>query len=146
MKENLEKIANPKHKIMGYVDTETMATCLRASEIVIGKPGPGVVSEAWECECVPICEGGDMVLSQEKSVERDIDKNKRGIIVKKFEDISAAIETILTDPTYKNNCSAVQNNALQQVCEVISEVANNYSWWQEKTWGKQDLMRADIKF
>jgi hypothetical protein len=133
-KKNLEQIANPKHKIMGYVDTDTMATCLRASEIVIGKPGPGVISEAWECECVPICEGGDMVMSQEKPVEKDIDKNKRGIIVEKIKDISGAIETIFADPTYKNNCSAVQNNALQQVCEVIGDVANNYGWWRERMW------------
>jgi 1,2-diacylglycerol 3-beta-galactosyltransferase len=138
MKEKLERIGNDKHKILGYVDVDQMATCLRASEIVIGKPGPGVVSEAWQCECVPICEGGRVVMTQEKIVERDIKENKRGIIIDRFEDIPTAVDTILTDPTYAANCSAVENRALEQVVEVIEDVANNYDHWKQRIWGAKE--------
>jgi UDP-N-acetylglucosamine:LPS N-acetylglucosamine transferase len=136
LKEKLEKLGNKKHKILGYVDAATMATCLRASEVMIGKPGPGVVSETWECECVPVCKGGNVVMLQEKSVEQEIIQNQLGIIVSKFDDIPAVVDEILSNPIYKKNCSEVKNHALEQVCELIEDVAENLEEWSDRLWGK----------
>jgi UDP-N-acetylglucosamine:LPS N-acetylglucosamine transferase len=135
LKARLEQLGNPKHRVEGFVNSEAMAKRMRASDIIIGKAGFCLVSEAIQCEAAYISLEG-LITLQEETSERYFIKNNLGK-KSKLEDLPQTVDEVLADPSYREALSKMQNNAAEQVADIARDVVDNYEDWQDKLWGKK---------
>lgn len=107
--------------ILGYV--EDIDYYIKLSDLFIGKPGPGSVSESLVCGIPVLIEKNHTTLPQEIPVAKWIRQNKLGWCVKKLSNhkILKKIFTQITQeiPIYKKNISSNTNYAIFEMAEII---------------------------
>jgi processive 1,2-diacylglycerol beta-glucosyltransferase len=105
---------------LGY--TEDVATIMRISDVLIGKPGPITISEAVES-------GLPMVLWENPGLKILLEYNVRwvrqhgvGVAVGRLDEIVPAVQELLADPGYRNRALALRFAATARSVEIIQDM------------------------
>lgn len=102
LKEDLTKMANFNSKILGFV--ENMHEYMQACHVLIGKPGPGIVSEAVITRLPMFLKSGADLMKQEEGVLSWVLDRRFGDEWKTFDDFQKNYGKILMQlPRFKKN-------------------------------------------
>ncbi|WP_170976608.1 glycosyltransferase [Rhizobium sp. FKL33] len=109
---------------VGFV--QTVPDYLRLADFLIGKPGPGSVSEAVHLGRPVIVEGSASTMPQERPNLDWIRDNGVGLVVRSFrKEIAGAAERMLADlPRFQANIAQnlPENRAVFEVVEIIGKI------------------------
>jgi 1,2-diacylglycerol 3-beta-galactosyltransferase len=110
---------------VGFVSN--VADYIRLADFLIGKPGPGSLSEAVHLGRPVIVEGNATTMPQERPNVRWVRENDVGIVVRSFaKEIAGAAERMLDElDRYKANIAAniPDNRAVFEVADIIEDIA-----------------------
>jgi len=98
---------------------------MRISDFLIGKPGPGSISEALEMGLPVIVERNTWTLPQERFNTDWLTEKQVGVVLPNFRHIGRAVEDLLRDGSlerYRENSSRTRNMALFEVPEILETV------------------------
>jgi len=105
----------------GFVSN--VADYMRLSDFVIGKPGPGSISEAVFCGCPVIVEGNSSTMPQERPNLDWIKDNGVGIVVESFrKEMTQAADVLISHlQTYRENIirNIPPNRAIFEVIDIL---------------------------
>lgn len=102
--------------------TTAVPLYMRISDFLIGKPGPGCISEALTCGLPVIVESNIKTLPQERYNAEWVREARFGIVVGNFGDINGAVSTLLHDPTYRQNVAQVRNRAVFEIPDILQTI------------------------
>ena len=109
--------------VVGY--TQDVPFYMRIADVLVGKPGPGVISEAVVCGVPVVVEVNDAhTPPQEKAVSRWILDTGVGAVLSSFDELPAAI-TQERVAGYKQAMSRVKNNAVFEAPEILQRILDN---------------------
>eukprot|EP00160_Parvularia_atlantis_P014762 Unigene3858_Nuclearia_a/m.11761 Unigene3858_Nuclearia_a/g.11761 ORF Unigene3858_Nuclearia_a/g.11761 Unigene3858_Nuclearia_a/m.11761 type:complete len:730 (-) Unigene3858_Nuclearia_a:54-2243(-) len=102
--------------------TDQVAYYMRLSDVLVGKPGPGVVSEALVSGLPVIVElNEEHTPPQEQAVARWINEHSVGVVIESFQDLPYAI-TQERMAACKINVDKIKNNAVFEVPHILAGV------------------------
>jgi 1,2-diacylglycerol 3-beta-galactosyltransferase len=118
----LEFLNNPRHEIVGYT-TEIPALMARC-DYLIGKPGPGTISEAVHMGLPVIVSLNAFTMPQERWNTEWIIQNDVGLVIKSFKHIDEAVEELLeAHPELQYNTQRFNNRAVFEIPEILKKLA-----------------------
>jgi hypothetical protein len=100
---------------------------MAVSDFFIGKPGPGSISEALQCNLPVIVECNGKTLPQERYNAQWVTEKRLGIVLKSFGQINEGMERLLERSAFaefRANAGAHQNHALYEVPEFLEDIAD----------------------
>jgi 1,2-diacylglycerol 3-beta-galactosyltransferase len=116
----------PRCHPVGFVSN--VADYIRLADFLIGKPGPGSISEAIHLGRPVIVEGNATTMPQERPNVQWVRDNEIGIVVKSFrkEIVSAAGRMLADLDRYKANIAAriPENRAVYETVDILSRIAD----------------------
>jgi 1,2-diacylglycerol 3-beta-galactosyltransferase len=123
----LERLKNAKLPFRFHVEgfTENVAHYMWLSDFLIGKPGPGSVSEALAMGLPVIVEGGIQTLAQERYNIQWIEEHGVGLRVRRWKELPEAVRSLLQPSTYhamKQRIQALRNRAVFEVPDVLERI------------------------
>lgn len=98
---------------------------MRLSDFLIGKPGPGSISEALHMHLPVIVERNAWTLPQERYNADWIEERQVGIVLRSFKQIVPALRTLLEGDNlarFKANAAAIENRAVFEIPEILDAV------------------------
>ncbi|NBU62652.1 MAG: hypothetical protein EBS28_02515 [Chlamydiae bacterium] len=118
----LSESAKPNTRILGFVDN--LHEYMKACHLLIGKPGPGMVTEAIHCHLPVFLRGGIDLMKQEESVLDWVLEEKFGDKWENFEDFQQKFGEILTHMhLYKKNIEmSVRKNPTLEAIDHIDRI------------------------
>ena len=105
--------------------TRDVASLMDLSDFMIGKPGPGSISEAMARGLPVIVDSNAWTLPQERFNVEWIRMKEVGLVVKDFDDIVQAVRTLLDPewmPRYRANVAALHNRAVFEVPAILDTI------------------------
>jgi UDP-N-acetylglucosamine:LPS N-acetylglucosamine transferase len=117
------KLDIPVH-VVGF--TSEVPTYMHLSDFLIGKPGPGSISEALHMRIPVIIERNAWTLAQEIYNAEWVTEKQVGIVLKNFTGIETAVRQLLSPGVlekYKANAAAIQNRAVFEIPDILAEIA-----------------------
>ena len=116
------KIDIPMH-VEGF--TSEIPYFMHLSDFLIGKPGPGSISEAIAMKLPVILERNAFTLPQERYNTEWVEEHEVGVVLKNFRSIAEAAGK-LTEPArlrqHQANAAAIQNRAVYEIPEILSQI------------------------
>ena len=110
------------HQVVGY--TDDVASWLRLADYFIGKPGPGSVSEALHCGLPVIVARNAWTMPQERWNTDWVREQRLGLVLGSFREVREGVQQLLHElPTLRTNVGRLCNRALDEVVELLSEIA-----------------------
>jgi len=105
--------------VIGF--TKEVHKLMRATDFLIGKPGPGSIAEAMQRGLPVLVECNSRTLPQERFNAEWVTEKKVGVVLKSFEDVVAGVQQML-DPAKlaesKKNVAAQNNRAIFEIMEI----------------------------
>jgi UDP-N-acetylglucosamine:LPS N-acetylglucosamine transferase len=124
LRQKLERLPSRSPGIVLGFTTEVPAY-MEASDLMIGKPGPGSVSEALHFGLpVIVCRNGS-TMPQEIYNTYWIEENGVGLVLRDFRCIDQQIDSLLNDgrlEKMKASAKAVKNEAIFEVPKILKEI------------------------
>jgi UDP-N-acetylglucosamine:LPS N-acetylglucosamine transferase len=77
--------------------TPRVADYMRASDLLVTKPGPGSLAEAWHCRLPVVVGGNRQTIPQERFNVRYLVEHELGVAVRAWRDAPAAVRELLGD-------------------------------------------------
>jgi UDP-N-acetylglucosamine:LPS N-acetylglucosamine transferase len=105
--------------------TSNIPYFMHLSDFLIGKPGPGSISEALAMGLPVIVERNAKTLPQERYNAEWVLENEYGFVVKDFKDVAGAVKRLLEAETFariRANAAAVQNCAVFEIPEILDGI------------------------
>ncbi len=128
-KEVLETLQNRKLRYpffaTGFSKEIPRFMCL--GSFLIGKPGPGCVSEALAMGLPVIVESNAWTLPQERFNAEWVEKTGVGLVVRDFKRVEKAVAEMLVPENlarFTSNATAVNNRAIFEVPEMLERIAS----------------------
>lgn len=90
--------SNVTFRIEGYIQSETMAALMHASDILIGKAGGSTMAEALASGCPLLIYAPLMIPGQEEFNARLLQEEGAGVVARNPEELRAAVEELLAAP------------------------------------------------
>jgi Glycosyltransferase family 28 C-terminal domain len=112
----------PLH-IVGF--TTEVHRLMRAADFLIGKPGPGSVTEAMVRRLPVILECNAWTLPQERYNTEWVREKRVGIVLKSFEEIVGALKELLEPARlaeFRRNVGALNNQAVFEIPEIFAKL------------------------
>ena len=122
-----ERLRTAKTRKKMFVEgfTTDVPRYLGLSDFLIGKPGPGTISEAVAFHLPVIVECNAWTLPQERYNARWLEERQLGIVVPSFRQIEKAVLP-LTSPevldSYKANAAGIDNRAIFEIPAILSAI------------------------
>lgn len=121
------KVAGLRRDLPMHVEgfTNEMPRFMRAADFMIGKPGPGSISEALAMQLPVIVERNAWTLPQERYNTDWVRERKLGIVVPSFRQIGAAVDELLRPETYaclRANVAALRNRAVFEIPAILDRI------------------------
>jgi 1,2-diacylglycerol 3-beta-galactosyltransferase len=105
--------------------TTEVPSYMRLADFMIGKPGPGSISEAMAMKLPVIVSSNAWTLPQERYNADWVEKQQVGLVVSSFRAIVEAV-TQLIEPAalarYRANAAAIQNRAVFEIPEMLERL------------------------
>lgn len=105
--------------------TEEIPYYMQLSDFLIGKPGPGSLSEALVMNLPVITECNASTLIHERYNTEWLLEQQAGIVLKSFKKVDEAVAQWLDADTferYRANATAVENNAIFEVMDLLEQI------------------------
>lgn len=112
----------PVH-IQGF--TTDVAHYMQLADFMIGKPGPGSISEALAMTLPVIVDCNAWTMPQERYNAVWLEENRLGVVVKNWSEIGAAVERLLAPgalDAYRQRAAAIDNQAVFEITEILEDV------------------------
>lgn len=112
----------PSH-VEGF--TREIPYFMQLSDFLIGKPGPGSISEAIHMHLPVIVQRNAWTLPQERYNTDWVEENRVGIVVRGFREVVNAVTQLLEGgrlENYRRNAAAIRNRAVFEVPEIMAKV------------------------
>lgn len=109
--------------VVGF--TQEVPYFMHLSDFMIGKPGPGSISEAIAMKLPVIVEHNSWTLPQERFNTQWVRDKKFGIVVDNFRGIAAAVNQLLEPETYqsmKAAIGAIENRAIFEIPDMLERL------------------------
>lgn len=116
------KLKNPIH-VVGF--THEVPYFMHISDFMIGKPGPGSISEAMAMKLPVIVERNAWTLPQERYNAEWVGEKQVGIVLPGFDHIEEGVRQLLSGDTlqrYRANAEAMQNRAVFEIPEILDKI------------------------
>jgi glycosyl transferase family 28 len=124
LKKDLESL-NVRNRIYVAGFSEQIPYYMQLSDFLVGKPGPGTISEAMQMHLPVIVEKNAWTLPQERYNADWVREQKVGIVVPGFRDISSAVEQLLAPGTLgamRERTSLLKNRAVFEIADILNEL------------------------
>jgi 1,2-diacylglycerol 3-beta-galactosyltransferase len=95
------------------------------SDFLIGKPGPGSISEAIAMKVPVIVERNAWTLPQERFNCDWVLENRLGLVVSSFREIAVAVERLLAPgqlSAYRDAAARIENRAVFEIPDILEEI------------------------
>jgi 1,2-diacylglycerol 3-beta-galactosyltransferase len=118
------KLRIPVH-VVGF--TQEVPYFMYISDYMIGKPGPGSVSEAIAMKLPVIVESNAWTLPQERFNAAWVRDKHVGIVLKNFTEIERGLRDLLSGDTlqqFRANAAAMNNRAVFEIPDILEEIMN----------------------
>jgi UDP-N-acetylglucosamine:LPS N-acetylglucosamine transferase/Fe-S cluster biosynthesis and repair protein YggX len=110
--------------------TKDIPYYMHLCDFLIGKPGPGTISEALVMKLPVIVERSAATMPQEQYNTDWIKQQQVGVVIGSFQDIDGAVEQFLQPQNfarYRANVAAVNNRAVFEIPDILQKIlATNY--------------------
>ena len=116
------KSSIPFH-IVGF--TQEVPYFMHLADFMIGKPGPGSISEALAMKLPVIVERNAWTLPQERFNTDWVLEKGVGLVLKNFSEIEGAVQRLLSPevfPGLKANVAAVENRAVFEIPDILGRI------------------------
>ncbi|MCX6624254.1 MAG: glycosyltransferase [Acidobacteria bacterium] len=113
-----------KH-VVGF--TSEVPRYMAISDFMIGKPGPGSISEALLMKLPVIIDSNAWTLPQERYNAQWVLERQVGVVVRNFRRIVPAVQEMLQPGTldrFRANAAALKNRAVFEIPEMLEEILN----------------------
>jgi hypothetical protein len=122
-----EKLRARRTKLPVFIEgfTDRVPYYMRVSDFMIGKPGPGSISEAVAMGLPVIVERNMWTLPQERYNADWVRENEIGDVVSSFREIADAVRRLLQGGTlerYRANAARMQNRAVFEIPEILRTI------------------------
>jgi 1,2-diacylglycerol 3-beta-galactosyltransferase len=98
---------------------------MHLSDFLIGKPGPGSISEALAMKLPVIVERNAWTLPQERFNTEWIREKQVGVVLKSFHDINAGLRELLDPGNFERfgaNAAAIRNRAVFEIPDILERL------------------------
>jgi len=98
---------------------------MQLADFLIGKPGPGSISEALHMKLPVIVERNAWTLPQERYNAEWVVENKLGIVLRNFRGIADAVDELLDPARYeefRRNAAALDNRAVFEIPDILERI------------------------
>jgi hypothetical protein len=112
----------PVH-VVGF--TKQVHRLMRASDFLIGKPGPGTIAEAMVRKLPVIVECNSWTLPQERYNTKWVKEKRVGIVLKNFDDIVEGVNELLQPERFaefRRNVAGLKNRAVFEIPEILEKL------------------------
>ncbi len=119
------KVLHLKKKILVIGFTTNVDYYMALSDFLIGKPGPGSISEALQYHLPVIVERNAATMPQEHYNTVWLEEQRMGIVLSSFREIASGIEQLLTPiafAEFRRNAGKYSNRALFEVPGVLATI------------------------
>ena len=116
--------------------TKEVPRYMRLADYMIGKPGPGSISEALEMHLPVIVERNAWTLPQERYNADWIREQGVGIVLRNFRGIARALEELLNPAEYARFCAATErlrNRAVFEIPDILERIILEHDMLEHKT-------------
>lgn len=123
------KLRGRKLKYRFFVEgfTSEIPRYMAISDFMIGKPGPGSISEAVQMKLPVIVNCNNWTLPQERFNARWIEEAGVGLAVQNFDNIGAAAERLLENlETFKLRTHQLENRAVFEVVKALEHILQRH--------------------
>jgi glycosyltransferase involved in cell wall biosynthesis len=93
--EELRRAHGARLHVTGF--TSRVADYMRASDLLVTKPGPGSLAEAWHCRLPVVVAGNRQTIPQERFNVRYLVERELGVAVSAWRDAPAAVRALISD-------------------------------------------------
>ncbi len=105
--------------------TKDVPRFMQMADFLIGKPGPGSISEALAMRLPVICDKNRSTLPQERYNADWLVENKLGLVVRDWKDIVPAVRTLLEPgrlEEYRERAAAIENRAVFEILDILGRI------------------------
>ena len=124
LRSKMASMASPvKMFVEGF--TKDVPTYMHVADFMIGKPGPGSISEALAMKLPVIVECNSWTLPQERYNAEWVRQQGVGLVVSDFASIGAAVEELLAPEAFarfRAAAGAVENRAVFEIPQMLAEI------------------------
>jgi UDP-N-acetylglucosamine:LPS N-acetylglucosamine transferase len=124
LKRQMEAMRSPvKMFVEGF--TKEVPAYMHTADFMIGKPGPGSISEALAMKLPVIVECNSWTLPQERYNATWVREQGVGLVVEDFRNIAAAITELLEPKNfqrYRSAAAAMENRAVFEIPRMLAEM------------------------
>ncbi len=124
LKARLERLKT-RNKLFVEGFTREVPYYMALSDLFIGKPGPGSISEALHMGLPVIVEANAWTLPQERFNAQWVKDNGYGIVLKRFSHVEEAARELLVPghlEEFKSRIASVNNRAVYEILEILSSI------------------------
>jgi UDP-N-acetylglucosamine:LPS N-acetylglucosamine transferase len=119
------KTGKSRHKCVAVPFTDEIEKYFAASDVMIGKPGPNIVSQAIAQRVPVIVNNNFFTMTQEKYVADFVKQKKLGIVVKNFSYVDKIVTQLLDTNQLKilrENMAKEKNSAHEEIAAFIQKI------------------------
>lgn len=114
-----------KHVVLGF--TSEMAQIMRLSDFLIGKPGPGSLSEAVHMGLPVLTFRNALTMPQERYNATWIRENQLGIVVSSVREMKGATQELLARlPVFQEAVGRMENRAVFEVVTALEKIIGSH--------------------
>ena len=109
--------------------TQDVDYYMALSSFLIGKPGPGSISEALQFHLPVIVECNGRTLPQERYNAQWVTEKRVGIVLKSFRQVREGVEQMLDEANFaemKSNAGAYRNRALREIPDFLEQILERH--------------------
>ncbi len=130
--------------ILGF--TPKIRDYMQLSDFLIGKPGPGCISEAIQQRLPVIVVKNAWTMPQERYNADWVQERRAGLVLDSFRVIRAGVADLIRRlPEFRANVSRIQNRAIFEIPDLLEQIMAAHSWQNPLAYQHRDAHphRAD---
>lgn len=105
--------------------TSEVPSFMHLSDFMIGKPGPGSISEAMAMKLPVIVERNAFTLPQERYNSEWVEEREVGMVLANFRAIADAVAKLIEPSTlqrYQANAASIHNRAVYEIPDILNQI------------------------
>jgi UDP-N-acetylglucosamine:LPS N-acetylglucosamine transferase len=130
--------------VLGF--TPKIRDYMQLSDFLIGKPGPGCISEAIQQRLPVIVVKNTWTMPQERYNADWVQERGAGLVLDSFSLIREGVADLIRRlPEFRANVSRIQNRAIFEIPDILEQIMEGDSWQNRATYQSRDAHpdRAD---
>jgi UDP-N-acetylglucosamine:LPS N-acetylglucosamine transferase len=118
--------------VLGF--TPKIRDYMQLSDFLIGKPGPGCISEAIQQRLPVIVVKNTWTMPQERYNADWVQERHAGLVLDSFKDIREGVTDLIHRlPEFRANVSRIENRAIFEIPDMLEQIMEAHSWQNPAT-------------